>query len=257
LEAAQRLGHEVVVIAIKEETFPELEQNAKVLHWLSLGQLGKLIRILKEAGVKQAIMAGQVKHKQIFSSVVPDVQMMKLMASLVLRNTDSLIGAVADFMAKEGITLLSSTQFLTPIMATPGCMTPRSPNAEEMADIAYGLAAAREIARLDIGQTVVVKDRAIIAVEAMEGTDAAIRRAAGICKRPGMSVVKVSKPRQDMRFDVPVIGLQTIAAMKECGATAISVDAGKTLLLDKEQLLEMANQASVAIVGQETEVCSE
>jgi UDP-2,3-diacylglucosamine hydrolase len=257
LEAAQALGYEVVVIAIKEETFPELEQQARILHWLSLGQLGKLMRILKDAGVKQAIMAGQVKHKQIFSSIVPDVQMMKLMARLAMRNTDSLIGAVADLMASEGITLLNSTQFLAPIMAAPGCMTSRAPNSDEIADITYGLTAAREIARLDIGQTVVVKDRAIIAVEAMEGTDAAIRRAACLCMRPGMSVVKVSKPRQDMRFDVPVIGLQTMAAMRECGATALSVDAGKTLLLDKDQLLETANEAGVAIVGQEIELCSE
>jgi len=254
LQAAQALGHEVVVIAIKEETFPEIDQQARTVHWLSLGQLGKLIKTLKEAGVTRAIMAGQVQHKQIFSSIVPDLQMMKLLAGMARRNTDTLIGAVVDFLAAEGITLLNSTQFLAPIMASPGCMTSRLPNEEEESDIAYGLNAAREIARLDIGQTVVVKDRAIIAVEAMEGTDAAIRRAAAICQRSGMCVVKVSKPRQDMRFDVPVIGVRTIETMIECKATAISVDAGKTLMIDKQELLQMADAAEVAIIGQEIEV---
>jgi UDP-2,3-diacylglucosamine hydrolase len=253
LEAARALGRQVVVIAIKEETFPEIDQRAERVHWLSLGQLGKLIRVLKEAGAAEVIMAGQVKHKQIFSSIVPDLQMVKLLAGLAMRNTDSLIGAVAEFLAREGITLLSSTQFLSPVMATRGCMTSREPSADEQADIDYGLRAAREIARLDIGQTVVVKDRAIIAVEAMEGTDAAIRRAAEICGRPGLAVVKVSKPNQDMRFDVPVIGDRTIATMRECSASVISVDAGKTLLLEKAELLRMAEAAGVAVIGQEIE----
>lgn len=251
LEAARSMGITVLVVAISEETFPEIEQHAQQVVWVGLGQLGKVIRTFKDHGITEAIMAGQVQHKQIFSASVPDWHMVRLLAGLTRKNTDSLIGAVAAYLSDQGIELLDSTEFLRPLLAAPGCLTRRSPDPEETADIAYGLPVAREIARLDVGQTLVVKDRAVIAVEAMEGTDAAIRRAAEICGRKGMSVVKVSKPRQDMRFDVPVIGTGTIRTMNESGATALSLDAGKTLLIEKDALLELADGCGITIVGQE------
>jgi DUF1009 family protein len=250
LDAAREMGVEIVVIAIKEETFPEIEKHASRVHWLSLGQLGKLVATLRGEGITQAVMAGQVQHKQIFSSIVPDLHMLKLLASLARKNTDSLIGAVADYLAREGITLLDSTQFLRPLLAEAGLMTKRDLSSEESADIAYGLEVARELARLDIGQTIVVKDRAVVAVEAMEGTDSVIRRAGEVCDKRGLSVVKVSKPDQDMRFDVPVVGPRTIRAMREAGASALSVDAGKTLFLDKAATLEQADSWGLSIVGQ-------
>lgn len=251
LDAAREMGINMVVVAIMEETFPEIEKHADEVHWVGLGHLGKLIKTFRDLGVSKAIMAGQVKHKQIFSSAVPDLHMMKLLSTLARKNTDSLIGAVADYLTGEGITLVDSTEFLRPLLAVVGPITRRGFSREEAEDVSYGLTAARELARLDIGQTVVVSDRAIIAVEAMEGTDATIRRAGEVCGKGGMSVVKVSKPHQDMRFDVPVVGPETVKAMKEAGASALSIDAGKTLLIDKGPLLEMADRWNLAIVGQE------
>ncbi len=253
LDAARSMGIPMVVAAIREETFPEIDQAGSEVHWISLGQLGRLIRIFKDRGITRAVMAGQVKHKQIFSSIVPDLHLIRLMAGLARKNTDSLIGAVADYMARQGITLLDSTAFLEPLLAGRGNLTARSLTSDESSDIAFGLEAARELARLDIGQTVVVCDRAVVAVEAMEGTDAAIRRAGELCPRGGLSVVKVSKPKQDMRFDVPIVGLETIRVMKAAGASAISVDAGKTLLLDKDALLAMADEFGISLYGQEVQ----
>ena len=252
LQGARGLGHDVTVVAVKEEAFPELEGAARAagadLHWVSLGHLGKCIKILKEAGVRQAIMAGQVKHAKIFSGIIPDLTLLSVLTKLRARNTDALISAVAEVLRDEGIELLNSTAFLDPLLAKPGTLSRREPTPEELEDFAYGYRMADAIAALDIGQTIVVKDKAVVAVEAMEGTDVVIARAGEIAG-PGTRVVKVAKPKQDMRFDVPVVGVATIEAMKKAGATAISVDAGKTLVVDGERFFEAANLAGIAVVG--------
>ena len=252
LEAARSRGIEMVVAAIREEASPELETTARC-HWLGLGELSRLIEIFKQEGVSRAVMAGQVKHTQIFSAIRPDWKLLQLLLSLPKKNTDSLIGGVAQVLLKEGIVLEDSTLFLQPLLAPEGVLTERSPSPEEQANLDYGLEVARALARWDIGQTVVIADRACVAVEAMEGTDAVIRRAAQLAHGKPLSVIKVAKPDQDMRFDVPVVGLPTIAVMQECGATALSVDAGKTLLFDRDQLLAEANGAGITIIGTPTE----
>ncbi len=239
----------MVVVAIKEETSPEIGGVAKTIYWQSLGQLGKLIATLKKEQVTHAIMAGQVKHKQIFSGIVPDLKMLKLLAGLRTRNTDSLIGAVAGVLADEGITLLDSTVFLKPLLPEPGVLTERRPTEEEEKDIQYGRKIAREIARLDLGQTLVIRDQACIAVEAMEGTDAVIRRAASLTGNQRISVIKVGKPNQDMRFDVPVIGLPTVRLMAEVNASVLAIDAHKTLLIDRDPLIEFANQQKICVIA--------
>ena len=203
----------MVVAAIKEETFPEIEQHAKTVHWMSLGQLGKLIKTFKSEGVDQAVMAGQVKHKQIFSSIVPDLKMIQLLASLAAKNTDSLIGAVARVLEDEGIQLMDSTLFLGPLLPEPGVLTRRAPSEEEKRDLDYGYRLARDLGRLDVGQSVAVTDGACVALEAMEGTDAVMERAASLVNGRPLRVVKLAKPNQDLRFDVPVIGLATIRLM--------------------------------------------
>jgi UDP-2,3-diacylglucosamine hydrolase len=249
LEGARREGVEMVVAAIKEETDPAIEQIARRVEWVGVGQLGRLIGFFKKEGVSHAVMAGQVKHVQIFRlSAVPDLRMVKMLARLTVQNTDSLIGAVADELASEGITLVDSTLFLGPFLPEPGVLTRRAPSKAELADISYGLDVAREIARLDLGQTIVVKDRAVVAVEAMEGTDATIRRAGELARKPPISVVKVAKPNQDMRFDVPVVGPRTIQAMIEAHASVLSITAHKTLLLDRDELVALADKAKIAIV---------
>jgi len=247
LQAARSQGIDMAVIAIKEEADPGLAEHAQRLHWVSLGELSKTIELLHQEGVSQAVMAGQVKHGKIFSAIRPDWKLAKLLFALPKKNTDSLIGAIAKVLEDEGIQLVDSTLFLKPLLPEVGVLTRRSPSEQESADIAYGLGIARHIASIDIGQTVVVCGQACVAVEAMEGTDAAIARAAGIAAGKPLVVVKVSKPKQDMRFDVPVIGLPTIAAMKSAGATALAIDALRTLLFDREALIAAANDANVAI----------
>jgi UDP-2,3-diacylglucosamine hydrolase len=247
LEGARSQGIEMAVIALKEEASPELEKSAKRLHWVSLGELSKTIDLMHREGVKQAVMAGQVKHNKIFSSIKPDWKLAKLLFSLPRKNTDALIGAVARMLEQEGIQLVDSTLFLKPLVPEPGVLTKRAPNKQEAEDLAYGLGVARQIAGMDIGQTVVISDRACIAVEAMEGTDEAIARAARIAGGKPLVVVKVSKPSQDMRFDVPVVGLPTIEQMTSAGATALGVDAGRTLLFDRAKLIELADGAGIAI----------
>jgi hypothetical protein len=247
-EAARRSGRRVVVAAIREEAAAEIEGAADEVHWLGLGQLGRCIDVLKGAGVREAVMAGQVKHRQIFSDVVPDLKLMGVLARLAFKNTDSLIGGVADALEREGIRLLPSVALLADQMAGAGAMTPRRPSAEEAKDVEYGERAARMIAGMDLGQTVVVKDRAAVAIEAMEGTDEVIRRAGRIAG-PGCVVVKVAKPAQDMRFDVPVAGRATIAVMREAGARVLAVDAGKTLLIERPELLREAQEAGIAVFG--------
>ena len=249
LEAARSRGIEMVVAAIKEEASPELEACAARLHWLSLGELGRLIRIFKTEGVARAVMAGQVRHTQIFSKIRPDWRLFQLLLSLPTKNTDSLIGGVAKVLLKEGIVLEDSTLFLQPLLACEGVLTRRAPTSGEQTNLDYGRQVARDLARWDIGQSVVVSDGACIAVEAMEGTDAVIRRAAHLAQGKPLSVIKVAKPNQDMRFDVPVVGLPTIAVMQECGATALSVSAGRTLLFDRNQMLAAADAAGITIVG--------
>jgi DUF1009 family protein len=238
----------VVALGIREEAAPELEAEVDEIHWLSLGQLGKAIEILHRVGAREAVMAGQVKHRQIFSDIVPDLKLMALLARIAFRNTDSLIGAVADALAREGITLLPSTAFLEDQLAAPGAMTRRKPDGEEQRDVEYGERVARTLAGMDLGQTAVVKGRAAVALEAMEGTDETILRAGRIAG-PGTTVVKVSKPKQDMRFDVPVVGPGTLDAMREAKAAVLAVDAGRTLLLDKRAFLERADSERVAVVG--------
>ncbi len=249
LEGARSQGVEMAVIALKEEASPELEKLAKRLHWVSLGELSKAIELMQQEGVKRAVMAGQVKHNKIFSSIRPDWKLAKLLLALPRKNTDSLIGAVAKVLEEEGIQLVDSTTFLKPLLPDAGVLTKRAPSEQEAADIEYGLGIARHIASKDIGQTVVVADRACVAVEAMEGTDETIERAARFANGKALVVVKVSKPRQDMRFDVPVVGLPTVESMKLAGATVLAVDANRTLLFDRVQLIAMADAAGIAVLA--------
>ena len=258
-DAARAQGYEVVVAAIKEETDPGIEFRAAAsVHWLSLGELSKLIETFKREGVQRAVMAGQVKHKQIFSSIRPDWRLAKLLHSLTRRNTDSLLGAVAKVLADEGIRLENSTWLLEPLLVKPGVITRRPPSEPEHRNVEYGRLVARQLVEHDIGQTVVIAETACVAVEAMEGTDATIERAGHIMRTlegdasilsRALTVVKSSKNNQDMRFDVPVIGVKTIDVMQAAGAVCLALDAGKCLLLDGEKILEAANAAGIAIIA--------
>ena len=268
LDAARAQGLAVAVAAIREETDVEIDERAAAdhhitVHWLSLGELSRLIETFHKEGVQKAVMAGQVKHKQIFSSIRPDWRLAKLLLNLRTRNTDMLLGAVAKVLGDEGIELISSTSFLEPLLATEGVLTQRAPDEEERKNIEYGLGVARAVSAFDIGQTVVVAAQACVSVEAMEGTDATIERAAALMNSlresvedaerstlaRKLTIVKVAKPNQDMRFDVPVIGIRTIETMVSSGASCLSVETGRTLLFDRESLLERANAAGIAIVG--------
>jgi DUF1009 family protein len=252
LDAARAMGRIVTVIAIKDEADTALEAEARAggvaLHWVSLGQLGRCISLLKDAGVREALMAGQVKHVKIFSDFMPDLTLLSVIRRLKGRNTDALIAAVADVLREKGIELVDSTLFLQPLLARAGVLTARAPADSERADFEFGYRMADAIAGLDIGQTIVVKDQAVVAVEAMEGTDETIARA-GRLAGPGAVVVKVAKPKQDMRFDVPVVGVATIAAMRAAGAAAITVDAGKALLIDGDAVVQAADAAGISIIG--------
>jgi DUF1009 family protein len=260
LDAARAQGFEVIVAAIREEASPEIERHgAAAVHWLSLGELSRLIETFQHEGVSRAIMAGQVKHKQIFSSIRPDWKLAKLLLSLGTRNTDSLLGAVAQTLAEEGITLENSTSFLEPLLARAGVLTKRGPTPQERKNIEYGRAVARQLVQYDIGQTVVVAESACVAVEAMEGTDVAIGRAGEIMRSlageastlgRGLTVVKIAKPNQDMRFDVPVVGVKTIEVMRQAGATCLAVDAGKCLLLNGNAVIAAADAAEITIVAE-------
>jgi DUF1009 family protein len=277
LDAARAQGLAVAVAAIREETYPEIDERARKdhkisVHWMSLGELSRLIETFHKEGVTKAVMAGQVKHKQIFSAIRPDWRLAKLLLNLRTRNTDMLLGAVAKVLGDEGIELISSTAFLEPLLADQGVMTKRAPDEDELKNIEYGLGVARAVAGFDIGQTVVVAAQACVAVEAMEGTDAAIERAGEMMRSlqetasgqgdtgsdastlaRRLTVVKVAKPKQDMRFDVPVIGIRTVETMIRAGATCLSVETGRTLLFDREALLERAAAAGIAIVGSRRE----
>jgi UDP-2,3-diacylglucosamine hydrolase len=272
LDAARAQGRRVVIAALREETDPAIDNRAATdaqisVEWFSLGELSRLIEYFQRENVKQAVMAGQVKHKQIFSSIRPDWRLAKLLLNLRTRSTDALLGAVAKVLSDEGIELLSSTSFLTPLLATKGVWTRRQPSEQELADITYGREVAQGIAAFDIGQTVIIAAQACVAVEAMEGTDATIRRAGEILRAQrgsegsdapapdtpllenSLTVVKVAKPNQDLRFDVPVIGIATIDAMREAGATCLSIEAGRTLVFDREGIIRAANTAGIAITA--------
>jgi len=260
LDAARAQGYEVVVAAIQEEAFPEIESHGAVaVHWLSLGELSKLIETFQREGVRRAVMAGQVRHKQIFASIRPDWRLAKLLLSLTTRNTDSLLGAIAKVLADEGITLEKSTWLLEPLLVKPGVVTQREPAEQERKNIDYGRAVASQLAQHDIGQTVVIAESACVAVEAMEGTDATIERAGQIMRSlhgdastlsRALTVVKIAKPNQDMRFDVPVIGVKTIKVMQAAGASCLALDAGKCLLLDGQKIIDAANAGGIAIVAE-------
>jgi len=250
LEGARAAGVEMVVAAIREEADPAIVPLAATIEWVSVGHLGKLISFFKREGIDRVIMAGQVKHVQIFRlSALPDLRMARMLARLKRRNTDALIGAVAGELESEGIRLIDSTTYLQPLLARTGVLTRRAPDRNEMADIQYGREVAHELARLDLGQTIVVKNQAVVALEAMEGTDATIRRAAELVRGRPLTVIKVAKPDQDMRFDVPVIGLQTIETFVSCNVTAISLTADKTLIFDREETLAAANRHRIAVVA--------
>ncbi|MSO82525.1 MAG: LpxI family protein [Acidobacteria bacterium] len=253
LDAARAQGHDVTIVAAQEEAFPELNDAAarhgSSIHWISLGQLGTCITLLKQDGVTHAVMAGQVKHTKIFAGgIVPDMLFLSVLKQLASRNTDGLIGAVANVLRERGIELMDSTVLLRPLLAAAGVLTRRGPSADEQKDFEFGCRMADAIAALDIGQTIAVKQQAVVAVEAMEGTDDVIARA-GRLAGPGVSIVKVAKPNQDMRFDVPVIGVATVRAMQAAGAAALSIDAGRTLVLDGGAVVAAANDADIAIVG--------
>lgn len=254
LDAARSQGIDMAVIAIREEAFPELEQQAPGMHWVSLGELGRAIDLLHQEKATKAVMAGQVKHNKIFSSIRPDWRMAKLLLSLARKNTDSLVGAIANLLREEGIELVDSTAFLKPLLPEPGVLTRRAPDEREAADIQYGRSVARQLAGLDLGQTVVISDCACVAVETMEGTDETIERAARIAADKPITVVKVSKPKQDMRFDVPVVGVPTIELMKRCRATALAIDARRTLLMDRAEMIAAADAAGIAIQAFEPEL---
>jgi len=248
VEGARRSGAEIVVAAIREETDATIEQLADRVTWVGIGQLGRMIRFFKDEGVSKAIMAGQVKHVQIFSRAVPDARMLKVLLKLPRRNTDSLIGAIASELQSEGIELIDSTYFVQDNLPQAGTLTRRQPDKHERDDIQYGLEVAREIAQLDLGQTIVVRGKACVAIEAMEGTDATIRRAGSLVSGR-LTVVKLAKPNQDMRFDVPVIGVPTIEAMVEAGATCLCITAGKTLMFDREEMIRTADSKKIAVVA--------
>ena len=260
LDAARGQGFDVVVAAIKEETFPEIEsRGAAAVHWLSLGELSKLIDTFHREGVTRAVMAGQVKHKQIFSSIRPDWRLAKLLLSLTTRNTDSLLGAVAKVLADEGIALENSTSLLEPLLAKSGVLTQRAPTTDERKNIDYGRNVARGLGHYDIGQTVVIAESACVAVEAMEGTDAAVARAGEIMASLGagdstlarsLTVVKVAKAKQDMRFDVPVVGVKTIEVMRKAVATCLALDAGRCLLIDGDAVVRAADAVGIAIIAE-------
>ena len=253
LDAARAQGHDVTIVAAREEAFPELNDAAArhgaAIHWISLGQLGTCIRLLQQDGVTHAVMAGQVKHTKIFSGgIVPDMLFLGVLKQLTSRNTDGVIGAVANVLRERGIELMDSTSLLRPLLAAPGVLTRRAPSPDEQKDMEFGYRMADAIAALDIGQTIAVRQQSVVAVEAMEGTDEVIARA-GRLAGPGVSIVKVAKPNQDMRFDVPVVGVATVRSMQAAGASALSIDAGRTLVLDGGAVMAAADAANIAIVG--------
>jgi len=251
LENARKLGHEMVVIGIEEEASREIEPLAARCYWVSLGELSRLIEILKSEGISEVMMTGQVKHAKIFSAIRPDWRLVKLLAALPRKNTDSLIGGVAKILEDEGIRLVDSTTLLKPLLAAAGVMTRRKPTKDEQTDFEYGRSIAHALAGWDIGQSVAIAARACVAVEAMEGTDAMLRRAASLVNGKPLSLVKVATRRRHLLFDVPVVGVETVAVMRETGTTALALDAARTLMLDRDEMIERANESDITIAGYE------
>ena len=249
LQSARIQNIQVVVAAIKGETFSEIDTFGYPVHWLGLGELGKLIRLFRKEGVGKAIMAGQVKHAQIFGSSLPDLTMMRMLAGLKSKNTDALIGGVSRTLSEAGITVMDSTTLLKPHIVAEGKLTRRGLNRSEKMDVEYGRPIAYRIASMDIGQTIAIRDRAVVAVEAMEGTDSVIQRAGSLANKKSLTIIKVSKPAQDMRFDIPVVGLPTIETMIDSGATALAIDATRTIVFDREQIVALADSHNIAIVA--------
>jgi DUF1009 family protein len=249
LQSARQQGIQIVVAAIKGETFSEIDSFGYPVHWLGLGELGKLVRLFRSEGVSKAIMAGQVKHVQIFGSSLPDLTMMRMLAGLKSRNTDALIGGVSGVLAEAGITVVDSTVLLKPHIVSEGNLTRRGLSRSEKLDVKYGRPIAHQIASMDIGQTIAVRDQAVVAIEAMEGTDAVIRRAGALANKDNLTIIKVSKPEQDMRFDIPVVGLPTIETMIESGATALVIDATRTIVFDREKMVAVADSHQIAVVA--------
>jgi DUF1009 family protein len=249
LQSARQQDIQIVVAAIKGETFSEIDSFGYPVHWLGLGELGKLVRLFRNEGVRKAIMAGQVKHVQIFGSSLPDLAMMRMLAGLKSRNTDALIGGVTGVLAEAGITVVDSTVLLKPHIASEGNLTRRGLSRTEKLDVEYGRPIAHQIASMDIGQTIAVRDQAVVAIEAMEGTDAVIRRAGALANKDNLTIIKVSKPEQDMRFDIPVVGLPTIETMIESGATALVIDATRTIVFDREKMVAVADSHQIAVVA--------
>ncbi len=247
LQSAREQGIDVIVAAIKEETFSDIADCGYPVHWLGLGELGKLVRLFRKSGVQKAMMAGQVKHVQIFGSAFPDLTMIRMLAGLKHKNTDALIGGVARVLEESGISLIDSTTLLKPYLAVEGPLTRRRLNGDESSDVEYGRSIAHKIASMDIGQTIVVRERAVVAVEAMEGTDAVITRAGELVHRKNLTVIKASKPKQDMRFDIPVVGLSTLETMIAAGATALAIDAGRTLVFDRDKFRKTADDHGIAV----------
>lgn len=251
LESARQLGYEITVIALQEEASTEVEALASRCYWISIGQLGKMIDICKRDGISEVMMCGQVKHAKIFSSIAADWRLLKLLATLPSKNTDGLIGGVIKILADEGICLRDSTMLLKPLLATAGVLTSRKPGKDEITDVEYGRRVANALAGFDVGQSVAICERACVAVEAMEGTDAMLRRAATLVNGRRMAMVKVARRREHLLFDVPVVGLDTIPVMRETGTTVLAIEAGRTLMLDKEKMIAAANAANIAIIGQD------
>ena len=249
LQSARQQNIRIVIAAIKGEAFSEIDSFGYPVHWLGLGELGKLIRLFQKEGISKAIMAGQVKHVQIFGSSFPDLTMMRMLAGLKSRNTDALIGGVSRVLEESGITVVDSTALLKPHIASEGTLTRRGLNPSEQMDVEYGRPIAHKIASMDIGQTIAVRDRAVVAVEAMEGTDTVIRRAGDLANKDSLTIIKVSKPSQDMRFDIPVVGLPTIETMIASGATALVIDATRTIVFDREKMVATADSHNIAVVA--------
>lgn len=247
-EEVRKAGKRVAVIGLREETDPAIEKLADVMTWVHLGEFQKMIDQIHASGAVNVIMAGQVKHAQIFAGLKLDWRAIKLMGSLINKKTDTILGTVANEFQKEGISLLPSHHYLKSLLPKAGLICGKKLDGEEKKVAEFGHKIAKQIAGMDIGQTVVVKDRSVVAVESIEGTDECIRRAAQFAG-VGVIVVKVAKPNQDWRFDVPVIGLRTVSTLAECKARAMIIEAGATLLIDKDKLVDEAGKAGVTIIA--------
>jgi UDP-2,3-diacylglucosamine hydrolase len=247
-EAAKKDGMRVIAVAHLDETDPKLSDRVDDIVWVKLGQLGQLIKAFKKRGVTEALMAGTITKKRMFDNIWPDLKGLTIMTKLAFFHDDDILRAVTRELAREGVTIIGSTQFLPELIAPEGCLTARGPNKAEKEDIRFGWKMAKELGRLDIGQCVVVRKRTVLALEAIDGTDATILRGGKLAQENAV-VVKVSKPRQDLRFDVPSVGLETIRTLSRVNGAVLAVEAGKTLLFDKSEMIAEADRKNIAIVS--------